>query len=76
MSHVPLTRLPRWLSGLGVLLEGKTQDLISTCTVGIFLGRVIPVTSKLALGRLPARHLAFWGQRLDWLSRCRYTVPG
>ena len=44
-----------------------------TC-IEIFPGRVIPVTSKLALQWLP--RLALQGQGWDWLAWCQYTVTG
>ena len=41
-----------------------------------FRGRVIPVTSKLALQWLPCQAPDVIGQRWDWLDRCQYTVTG
>ena len=49
-------RPPRWPSGSSVRLESaKTRSSIPSCAVGIFPGRVEPVTKTLALQWLPCQ---------------------
>ena len=55
------SRLPQSVSLIG-LGSGQMPD------------QVIPVTSKLALQRLPCQAPGVIGSALDWLARCRYTV--
>ena len=70
-------RPPRWPSGWGVRLESGRSRVRIPLAPGFFRGRVIPVTSKLALQWLyPARRLALQGQHWDWSARCQYTVTG
>ena len=45
-------------------------------SVGSFPGRVVPVTSKLALQWRPCQAPGAKGQRRDWLTLCKYTVTG
>ena len=54
----------------------KIRGSISACTMGIFPGRVIPVTSKLALQWLPYKAPGVIGSVLVLSARCQYTVTG
>ena len=48
--------------------EEKIRVLIPACAVGIFLGRVIPVTYKLALQSLPCQAPGVKGSALGPVS--------
>ena len=55
LSKPHTRRPPRWPSGEGVRLESGRSQVRIPLAPGFFRGRVIPVTSKLALQRRPCQ---------------------
>ena len=61
---------PCWSGGKGVRVErGRSGGLISARAVGIFAGRFIPVTSKLALQWLPCQAPGVVGSALGLVGQ-------
>ena len=66
--HGVTASLAKWLN--------RTVRSSNPSCDGIFPGRVIRATSKLALQWLPCQVPGVIGSRWDWSARCQYTVTG